>query len=71
MFVKTLKKVGGIPGARATVAPGETDQGAKQVTLSIAALDSMGFPEMVTSLRLSVDEARDLATRIMAAAGAS
>jgi hypothetical protein len=66
--VKTLKKLKGIPNARAIVSSGETSLGARQVVLHIDALDAYAIPEAVASLRLSVAEAEDLAARIVAAA---
>lgn len=58
MYVKTPAKVSGIPAARVASAPGVTDEGAGQVTIVISALDAHGFPTVVTSLRLSLTEAR-------------
>jgi hypothetical protein len=64
--IKNLLKVSGVPEARVTVASGESDDKIRQVTLTMSALDSFDIPSVIASLRLSVDEARDLARRILA-----
>ncbi len=65
MRVSIRKKVTGIPDARLAIAPGVSDLGAPGVTANISALDAHGFPEAVATLRLSPDEARDLAARLV------
>lgn len=66
MKIKTLKMASGIPAARATVAYGESDDKIGQVNITMSAIDSFDVPFVVTSLRLTLDEARDLSRRILA-----
>lgn len=67
MYVRSVSRPG-IPRARVAVSNGQTDLGAHQVTINISALDAYDVPAMVASLRLSKDEALDLASRIIAQA---
>lgn len=70
MYIKTIKKVSGIPTATVAVSPGKTDAGTAQVTAflsSHAGVDN----DVVASLRLSPAEARDLAARLVASADAA
>ncbi len=66
--IKTVKKVTGIPNALVAVSSGTTNLGASQVVVFLSAVDAYKMAEVVSSLRLSSAEARDLAVRLVAAA---
>lgn len=57
-------KISAIPTARAAVSWGISDDGVGQIALTISAEDSFGIPYVVTSLRLSLAEANDLARQV-------
>lgn len=58
----------GIPKARVVVSQGVNPNGAAEVTAFVSAVDAHDFPEVVASLRLTPDEARNLAMRLVDAA---
>jgi len=66
MYIKTLKKVTGIPAGAALTLAGVNPAGAAQVTLVLSALDEFGTSDVVTRLVLSVSEAVSLGQRLLA-----
>lgn len=68
MQIKVTHKPTGIPQAEVAVAYGTTELGAHQVTAFIRAVDSHGISMGVATLRMTPDEARDLAVRLFAEA---
>jgi len=67
MKLKCVRLVGGIPNAKATAAHREYG-GENLVMVTISAIDGFEIPSVVLNLTLRVDEAEDLAKRIIAAA---
>lgn len=65
MMIKVHTKPTGIPNASTVVADGETALGARQITMFVYAHDAWDMKEVCASLRLSPDEARDLAARLI------
>lgn len=68
MNVKITKKPTGIPECSVACSPGVTDDGARQVAMTIVAHDAHGIGTGVGRVVLSVAEARDLAARLVMAA---
>jgi len=71
MQIKVNKtgKVSGIPPARVAVSSGRTDMGAGQIMVVISVEDVWQCSFVCSSLRMSPQEARDVAARLIAAAG--
>jgi hypothetical protein len=65
MFIKINKKVIGIPAVTMAVSAGTTPTGVGQVLAFVTAAEGPDVSNIVGSLRLSPDEARDLANRLI------